>query len=310
MNDPRNDLHSPPLLQTNGSPMDAPQQPLARPPASSQHSEAASQGRNSLKPSEEISTDQSPHSSSLALQMQGLNVPSDRDLLPYLDSLLENVHPISCNNFLHPGCLCEGIDRAPPLLLLAICGSSSKFMTGPNSHRNGLRWVEEAKWLIMKSLDHMSTLTISAIQFLALHEVHEGEFTAGWNLVGKLVCTPLCEATQLTLIGIATRMALELRLYDPVTGGVFLEQECRRRLMWAVYVAEMLFNPDRNTICTEWLLDMPLPCNIWSFTQGVPCRTLTLRQLEQKVDNISVQQATNHCAYVISILTLRRKILQ
>lgn len=111
--------------------------------------------------------------------------PSGRYILPYLDSFLENIHPISCNNFLHPGSLCAGIDSAPPLLLLAICGSSAKFMPGENSRQKGSIWIDEAKSLIMKSMRGSSTLTISAIQFLALHEMHDGNYTSAWNLVGE-----------------------------------------------------------------------------------------------------------------------------
>ena len=111
-------------------------------------------------------------------------VPSGQELLPYIDSLLENVHPISCNNFLHPGYLCESLDQAPQLLLLAICASSSKFMSGLNSAGDGLRWAAEAKSLIMDNFNRVSTLTITAIQFLVLHEMHGGEYTSAWNLVG------------------------------------------------------------------------------------------------------------------------------
>lgn len=114
-----------------------------------------------------------------------LRTPVGPKLLPYIDSLLENVHPISCNNFLHPGSVCEALHRAPHLLVLAICGSSAKFMPGASSKSDGRRWVEEAKMLIMKNLDRVSTLTMSAIQFLVLHEMHEAEYTSAWNLAGK-----------------------------------------------------------------------------------------------------------------------------
>ena len=119
------------------------------------------------------------------LESQPLRTPVGPDLLPYIDSLLENVHPISCNNFLHPGSVCEALHRAPHLLVLSVCGSSAKFMSGSNNKSDGHRWAEEAKNLISKSLDRVSTLTTSAIQFLVLHEMHEAEYTSAWNLVGE-----------------------------------------------------------------------------------------------------------------------------
>jgi hypothetical protein len=120
-------------------------------------------------------------------QREPYEPPSGRYILPYLDSFLENIHPISCNNFLHPGSLCAGIDGAPPLLLLAICGPSAKFMPGENSRQKGAIWIDEAKSIIMRNMGGSSTLTISAIQFLALHEMHNGNYTSAWNLVGE--CT-------------------------------------------------------------------------------------------------------------------------
>ena len=112
-------------------------------------------------------------------------LPSGQLILPFLDAFLENIHPISCNNFLHPGSLCAGIHKAPELLLLAICGSAAKFMPREHSRASGLVWADQAKALIMKNTAAMSTLTISAIQFLALHEMHDGKYTSAWNLVGE-----------------------------------------------------------------------------------------------------------------------------
>ncbi|CZR64015.1 uncharacterized protein PAC_13912 [Phialocephala subalpina] len=222
--------------------------------------------------------------------------PSGQDLLPYLDSFLENVHPICCNNFLHGGILCEALDRAPPLLVLAICGSSAKFIK-TSSDVKGQKWIDDAKTLIFRSLDRISTLTISAIQFVALHEMHQGDYTSAWNLTS-----------------IATRMALQLKLHEISPNsqgpGTFLQQECRRRLMWSVLVSDLLFNCDKVCIDEALVEDLPLPCNLWSFTQGLPCKTLTLRQLRSHVPDGPIKQSSNHCSYLINILVIRRRILR
>ncbi|KAL7780934.1 hypothetical protein V8C43DRAFT_248182 [Trichoderma afarasin] len=238
-----------------------------------------------------VNSAHSPRPAPSEPQIRTLGTPSGQELLPYLDSFLENVHPISCNNFLHPGYLCEGLDRAPALLLLAICASSSKFLPGSSSRRNGLKWAAEARSLITSNFDHISTMTISAVQFLVLHEMHEGEYTSAWNLVG-----------------IATRMSMQLKLYESNSPGTFLQQECRRRLMWAVLVSDLLYESNSH-IDLELLMDVPLPCNLWSFTQGQPCKTLTLRQLRGVVEDEAIKQSSNHCAYLINILVIRRKIL-
>lgn len=108
----------------------------------------------------------------------------------------------------------------------------------------------------------------------------------------------------------AIRMALELRLYEVDLSTPFLQQECRRRLLWAVLVSDLLFDNDQFQIDTNLLLDLPLPCNLWNFTQGTHCETLTLRQMQSPVENTATQQQSNHCAFLISILVVRRKIMR
>lgn len=227
----------------------------------------------------------------------GADLPSDADLLPYLDAFLSNVHPISCNNFLHPGCLYEKLEQAPPLLLLSICASSAKFLPEPGALelQRGDRWAREARELITSSLDCESTLTVCALQFLTQHHIHLAQFKAGSNLAAA-----------------AIRIARNLQLSQPARDrqGTFLEQECRRRLMWTVFVSDLLFHPVNGYIRAESLEEMPLPCNTWSFTQGIPCRTTTMRELRQQNHTLPALQATNNCAFLITILCIRRKIFE
>jgi hypothetical protein len=119
---------------------------------------------------------------------------------------------------------------------------------------------------------------------------------------------------QANLIGIGTRMALQLKLNQNTTGSdnpeSFLQGEVRRRLMWSVLVTDLLFSSDTNYIGEELVADLPLPCNLWNFTQGIPCTTLQLWQLSGRVLDGTVKQATNPCAYLIQILVLRRKVLR
>lgn len=166
----------------------AAEEQFSRSPGRVSQSDVSASERGSERRVNEMSVNSahSPRPAPSEPQIRTLGTPSGQELLPYLDSFLENVHPISCNNFLHPGYLCEGLDRAPALLLLAICASSSKFLPGSSSRRNGLKWAAEARSLITSNFDHISTMTISAVQFLVLHEMHEGEYTSAWNLVGMV----------------------------------------------------------------------------------------------------------------------------
>lgn len=70
------------------------------------------------------------------------------------------------------------------MLTLALCGVTAKFTQFKNGQEQGRLWIEEAKSLAFKSLDSISTLNISVLQFLATHEMQEGNFMSAWNLIG------------------------------------------------------------------------------------------------------------------------------
>lgn len=109
-------------------------------------------------------------------------------------------------------------------------------------------------------------------------------------------------------------MALSLNLMnwpDPEKlGASFLTQECQSRLAWSVFVADQLFSYENTHIDSQRVTDVPLPCNLWSFTQGSHCDTLRLNQVCESAADITIRQSTNPCAYLIKILTIRRNILE
>lgn len=72
----------------------------------------------------------------------------------------------------------------------------------------------------------------------------------------------------------------------------------------------MLFNWEHAVFETELVLDIPLPCDSWSFTQGVACEAETLRQLTLSDQPNSRKKVTHQCAWLISILTIRRKVIK
>ena len=118
-------------------------------------------------------------------------------------------------------------------------------------------------------------------------------------------------------IGIATRMAVQLKLNYPASrhpselhSAEFLRLECHSRLMWTIFVSDLLFAFDETYVSEPAMTNLYLPCNLWNFTQGTPCTTLRLSEiLERKIDP-TLRQATNPCAYLIKILAIRRKIIK
>lgn len=119
------------------------------------------------------------------------------------------------------------------------------------------------------------------------------------------------------ITAMSTRMALQLGLNRPsthqasaMTSAKFLRAECHNRLMWTVFVSDLLYTFDESHIGEQMMNKVPLPCNLWSFTQGAPCKTLRLPQVSDSKAGSSLRQATNPCAYLIKILTIRRRILK
>ena len=240
-------------------------------------------------------------------------------LLPYIDAFLQNVHPVGCNNFLHPGVLGEALGQAPRVLVLALCGVTSKFTNLNRSHEQGRLWIEEAGKLVIQDLGSISTLKVTVLQFLASHEMQEGRFMAAWNLVGELTDHRKCTMQKIdaTFTGVATRMALQLNLNFPnarqpseMSSAEFLRAECHSRLMWTIFVSDLLYAFDEPQVSEQAMADLYLPCNLWSFTQGTPSATLRMAQVSVRAADTTLRQATNPCAYFIKILATRRKIIK
>jgi hypothetical protein len=112
-------------------------------------------------------------------------------------------------------------------------------------------------------------------------------------------------------------MAVKLKLNYPASrhpselrSAEFLRVECHSRLMWTVFVSDLLFAFDETYVSEQAMANLYLPCNLWSFTQGTPCTTLRLSEISQRTINPTLRQATNPCAYLIKILTVRWKIIK
>lgn len=112
-------------------------------------------------------------------------------------------------------------------------------------------------------------------------------------------------------------MALQLKLNCPATcqpsemsSAEFLRAECHNRLMWTIFVSDLLYAFDETHVSEQAMADLYSPCNLWSFTQGTPCTTLRLAQLTERTADPALRQATNPCAYLIKVLAIRRKIIK
>lgn len=215
-----------------------------------------------------------------------------------LDAYFHHVHPVSCNNFLHHGSVFESLDRqkAPRLLLLAVCGVSAKFSQDEAIQQSGQKWIEAAKMRLTASLDVVSMTNVALLQTLALYDIQDGNFLPAWNF-----------------IALAFRVALQLKMNkhestaDAQRQTSFARQESRIRLMWSVYVLHCLLLCDEVNSNEELMKELPLPCNVWNFMQGLPCKTTRLAEATDDAERVS---ATNPCAHLIRVVIIRSEIMR
>ena len=81
----------------------------------------------------------------------------------------------------------EALEKAPQVLVLALCGLTAKFTKAIRAQEQGEIWIEAARKLVLEDMNRVSTLNISVLQFLATHDMQGGRFTSASNLIGKLV---------------------------------------------------------------------------------------------------------------------------
>lgn len=160
----------------------------------------------------------------------------------------------------------------------------------------GRKWIEMVKMRFAGTMDVVSMTNVSILQTMALYHIQEGNFVPAWNF-----------------IALAFRVALQLKMNhhepQPETAHQrnFARQESRVRLMWSVYVLHCLLLCDEVGSNEELLQNLPLPCNLWNFMQGLPCHTL---RLSETVDHAERASATNPCAYLIRIVIIRSEIMR
>lgn len=228
-------------------------------------------------------------------------LPPDGVLRALMDKFFSFIHPVSCNNYLHHGSLFGSLkSRTNPHLLLALCSVSAKFSDDiSNDLEQAERWANAAKAHLFTTFDTVSASNIAILQTLALREVHEGNFVPAWNLT----CA-------------AFRLVVQMKLHHPealpetVSQARFMRHETHVRLAWSVYVLHCLLLGDETTSCEDQFRHLPLPCNPWNFSQSLRCTTFYLQDILDASKDPEKSRATNTCAYLIKIISLRGEVMR
>ncbi|MCG8340336.1 MAG: fungal specific transcription factor domain-containing protein, partial [Cytophagales bacterium] len=144
-------------------------------------------------------------------------------------------------------------------LLLALIGITSILVDlGPETKQYGDKCIDEAESLIFAELEKPSTVKVQALALIIKHRWASGRFSSAFML-----------------LGIASRLAVVLRLNHEQPHLCFLAQESRRRLMWALYVMDSGAAGGYEDFA-QWSAErvrLQLPCNERNFELDLPQTT-------------------------------------
>lgn len=168
------------------------------------------------------------------------------------------VSPCTVLNFVHERTFLESFDenRASRPLVYAMAAFASKF--SPIERPRSGRWLELARSSSHSELaaGRFSASTLACLVLCAHLELYERDFPAAWMTSGT-----------------AIRLALALRLNSPARPGNYstpIEQETRRRLMWAVQILDMYISdgfPEFSSIPASIMM-IELPCDEAAYASG------------------------------------------
>lgn len=209
----------------------------------------------------------------------------------YIKAYFDGPHFKSCL-FLHkPTILAEWSQGQLDLpLLKAICAAGRRIQEkeDPEVHDALVKaWVDDARTATLARLDRVTMAQIQTLVLVIQLRLQAGETVEAWNLVS-----------------LASRLAFTLRLnyerpdLDPVM------QECRRRLIWAIYLLDRLFSSGIQdlAVCPSERVHVRLPCDDRSFEKGLPSRAEYIEQAVERAD-------MDVLAYLIRLHAIRERIL-
>lgn len=178
-------------------------------------------------------------------------------------------------------------------LLKVVCGCALRvFTTSQADNERAEQWIKEAE---LEALQDLGDLTIPRLQVLTLLAFFD--FT--YQVHSK---------KALMLLGLAARLAFAKRLnYEDSTLSV-VEQESRRRLMWAIFVLDKFCSGGvaELTLCPVEYMEIRLPGNEKCFGFGTRTETQLLRPPIESIAVPSNGKGMDEFAYTVRLLDLLR----
>ncbi|KAH7067374.1 fungal-specific transcription factor domain-containing protein [Paraphoma chrysanthemicola] len=210
----------------------------------------------------------------------------------HIDAYFEFIYPIPVFSFLHRA---EFLGRfasgtVPPALLLAVCAASSRFLaTTERSQDLAKSWIEKSERMLFQNMGKWQLESVQAIVILMICSTHNYRF-----------------GRSAMYLALAVRTALFLKLHKESDQISFIEQECRRRLIWTMFI----FDRFHAGGVTEYILlphtsiHLQLPCSDHNFHLDLPISTPHLH------DDPSTSSDPPISNFLLRIYDIRNRILQ
>ncbi|KAI5206798.1 hypothetical protein E4T39_02337 [Aureobasidium subglaciale] len=213
----------------------------------------------------------------------------------YIEAFFRFVYPVGCMSFLHQATFLRQwhtytLDLS---LLRVVCGSALRvFSTTQEDNERAALWLQEAE---LDVLQNLGELTISRLHTLTLLAFFEFTYH---------VHSP----KALMLLGLAARLAFTKRLNHENNSLSIVEQESRRRLMWAIFVLDKFCSGGVTelTLVPAEHMEIRLPTIEKAFGFGQRTDTEVLRP--QHIEGVPITNAKgmDEFAYTIRLVDLLR----
>jgi hypothetical protein len=142
----------------------------------------------------------------------------------HIDAYFSYIYPIPLFSFLHRADFLNQYTAGTvsPALLLAVCAVSSRFLSSTaQAAPQAKSWIDKAERLLFQTLGRTTLESIQTLLMIGLHFSHS-------NHTNK----------SFLYVALAARMAVWLKLHKEDSRLSFVDQECRRRMLWCIFILD------------------------------------------------------------------------
>lgn len=209
--------------------------------------------------------------------LPSFNAAVDKSLLckdvirRHIDAYFEHVYPLQGYDFLHRPTVLEKFHggQMPSILSTAICATVAMFVSPSDKDARAVavEWSGDVDRYLLANMNRLELLNLQLMVLSMFQHFAHRQFGRVWQMHGS-----------------ATRLALAFQLNEecPATPGrppaSPVEQECRRRLMWSLFVWDKLLSAgvDEFMALPDQWMRLSLPCNEHFFQSEMSQDTGTL----------------------------------